>query len=66
MTYAELHTEIRQSEQILAPGSESGVYGDYVRELESVSGDPEWQTSDAEVPERVATYWLSYYIQQGV
>ncbi len=60
MTYAELHTEISRRESELAPGSETSIYGDYVRDMTRLGGHG-WRERTATVPTETTAWWLRCY-----
>ena len=60
MFYAELDTEISRREYELAPGSETSIYGDYVRDMTHLGGVG-WRESSATVPAETAAWWLRCY-----
>jgi hypothetical protein len=60
MTFEQFHQEIRRLEQQLAPGSETSVYGDFVKRMSELGGDG-WRESDAEVPADEVDGWRKVY-----
>lgn len=60
MTYDELDKEIGRRENELEPGSHTGIYGDFVTDMEKGGGD-DWRESDNPVPPDVEAWWLRCY-----
>ncbi len=63
-TIGELTEDIRRSERVLAPGSETTLWSDYCNDIERITGHLPYDAGDAEdvvLPDDVAEYWRSEY-----
>jgi hypothetical protein len=61
MTLGELTRKIRVIERILAPGSESELWGDYLEDVRRTCGVSLPDDADMEAPPALASYWLGAY-----
>ena len=59
-TYKMFDAEISARESQLAPGSETSIYGDFVRRMAELGGGS-WRESDALVPADELAWWRRCY-----
>jgi len=56
---------IRKWEREQAPGSETQLWGEYVKRMRDITGVTDVENSDAPVPEAEAEWWYKAYGLQG-
>lgn len=60
-TVARLTDEIRDIERMLAPGSETDLFGDYAYDVREWAEGGDWQASTVELPPLMVAGWLGAY-----